>query len=385
MNLFKLLKNTVIGLTVATLGNAILSASAQAQVTSIYQLQLVARPNGQGPYCIDIDVSKIGIIQGANNAKVSPCRNIQEQRFVLQNAANGMVRFQMQANPSQCLAVDGTKVGILNGAQNARTEQCRDIQEINHGLSNFGNGIYGLVLQARASNGAQLCQAVDGTKIGIIRGAEQVRVEGCRNIQEMQWRLVEVDRIGSNPIMRQPVTSPIPTTGTLPRTGGAAEWFLDGIRFGRENNYQTIINGARYTFDEYSRLRETVRSYANAVYNKPITLNRNSKGERIAFIAHWGIYIRTTGDDMDLMTSDIAFAGGSIGTLLASTMNPVVATLGSGSYTYAIGRQVQICKSNKNQAYVRFHLASGSWVNSAKLLPFQGIAAFGMYADVSCD
>ena len=131
-------------------GVAISSSPAQSQVTSVYQLQLVARPNGSGPYCVDIDVSKIGINQGANNAKVSPCRNIQEQRFLVRGVGNGLFQFAVQSKPNQCLTVDGTKVGIINGAANTHTEQCRNIQEINHSLSDFGNGTYGLVLQARA-------------------------------------------------------------------------------------------------------------------------------------------------------------------------------------------------------------------------------------------
>lgn len=191
---------------IATIVTSVLPATAGDVISRVYQLQLVARPNGQGPYCIDIDVSKIGVVQGANNAKVTPCRNIREQRFIItdssQGAGYGFNQFMLEAksyainyaNQSQCLATDGTKVGIIQGAANTHTEPCRNIQEINHNLLSFGNGNYGLKLQAKSANGSQLCQAVDGTKIGIIPGAEQVRTEPCRNIQEMQWKLVEVER-----------------------------------------------------------------------------------------------------------------------------------------------------------------------------------------------
>lgn len=191
---------------ITTFVTSILPATAGDVISRVYQLQLVARPNGQGPYCIDIDVSKIGVNPGANNAKVSPCRNIREQRFIItdssQGAGYGFNQFMLEAksyslsyaNQSQCLATNGTKVGLIAGAENTYTEPCRNIQEINHSLLNFGNGNHGLLLQARAANGAQLCQAVNGTKIGIIQGAEQVRTEPCRNIQEMQWKLVEVER-----------------------------------------------------------------------------------------------------------------------------------------------------------------------------------------------
>lgn len=391
-SLFKFVSTVLVGSTISLVGTI---SSAQAQVTSIYQLQLVARPNGQGPYCVDIDVSKIGVVQGANNAKVSPCRNIREQRFILQNTNNGMIRIQTEINVNnlnQCLATDGTKVGVINGAQNTRTEQCRNIQEINHSLSNFGNGTYGLVLQARSANGTQLCQAVDGTKIGIINGAEQVRVEGCRNIQEMQWRLVEVDRIGSNPVVSQPPS--IPNTGVLPRTGGIGDYILDGLRFGYNNNYRTIINGITYTYDQYVRMRQTLSNYANATYNKGVYISRDSEGEHIAFVAHWGLYSRFTGTKAERLADKVGDYGGSLSGLFGfavglASANPLIGFGANVTFKHNVVTplrdQIRTCSRTNNQVYLRFELESGSWSNSLFLLPIRGKDALNMQISASCN
>ena len=164
-----------------------LPATAGEVVSRVYQLQLATTVNGQA-YCIDIDISKVDRYRGADNAKVSPCRNIREQRFVLQSASNGVFRFQTESdvnNLNQCLGTNATKVGVVNGAQNTHVEQCRDIQEINHNLSHLGNNNYTLVLQGKSANGSQLCQAVDLTKIGVYQEANQVKAEPCRPIREM--------------------------------------------------------------------------------------------------------------------------------------------------------------------------------------------------------
>jgi hypothetical protein len=52
-------------------------------VNGIYQIVLEASNNGSNNYCLDVDISKIGTLPGAELLKVEPCRNIREQRWLI--------------------------------------------------------------------------------------------------------------------------------------------------------------------------------------------------------------------------------------------------------------------------------------------------------------
>ncbi|MBC7472252.1 MAG: hypothetical protein H7196_03280 [candidate division SR1 bacterium] len=43
----------------------------------------------------------------------------------------------------------------------------------------------------------------------------------------------------------------------------------------------------QYSYDQYIQMRDTLKNLANATYNQPFVLARNSKGERIGYIARW--------------------------------------------------------------------------------------------------
>lgn len=202
-----------------TIATSLVSFPAQAQ--SVISLKLMAKPNGAQDQCLAVDISKIGINPGANTARVEACRNIQEMRFIKENAGNGWFRYRVQ-NPApngqaQCLAVDGTKIGVLPDAPWMRFEPCRAIQEVNFRPINFNNGWFNLQLQSNSP----YCAAVDGTKIGIIANAPNLRAEGCRPIQEHYWSEVLLSGGTATP-PPAPQALPEPNfSGNLIRTGGS--------------------------------------------------------------------------------------------------------------------------------------------------------------------
>ena len=216
--------------TFSFLSTSVFASSASAG--QVVALKLLARPNGAPEQCLSVDISKIGIVAGAETAKVESCRNIQEMRFIKDDAGNGFFRYRVQNNSpsgqSQCLGVDGTKIGILPNAPWMRFEPCRAIQELQFRPINYNNGWFNLQLQSNLP----YCAGVDGTKIGIIPGAQNLRAEGCRGIQELYWQEVVLD-VPQQPVqtprqinMRPPVVSPQPLpnpnfSGNLIRTGGS--------------------------------------------------------------------------------------------------------------------------------------------------------------------
>ena len=210
--------------TISFLSTSVFASSAFAG--QVVALKLLARPNGAPEQCLGVDISKIGVIQGAETAKVETCRNIQEMRFVKDDAGNGFFRYRVQNNSpsgqSQCLGVDGTKIGILPNAPWMRFEPCRNIQELQFRAINYHNGWFNLQLQSNLP----YCAGVDGTKIGIIPGAQNLRAERCRGIQELYWQEVVLD-VPQQPVqaprqinMRPPVSSPVspPNQGGQPIT-----------------------------------------------------------------------------------------------------------------------------------------------------------------------
>ena len=96
-------------------------------------LELRAAPPGGEKYCLEVNGTKIGTLPDATNAKVGRCRPIQEQQFRLIDDGNGFRRLELKAAPSgnekYCLEVNGTKIGTLPDAANAKVGRCRPIQE----------------------------------------------------------------------------------------------------------------------------------------------------------------------------------------------------------------------------------------------------------------
>jgi surface antigen len=161
----------------------------------IYQLELKAIPPSGTKQCFDVDGTKIGILPDANQAKVGSCRPIQEQQFRAINDGNDYYRFELKATPpsgtKQCFDVDGTKIGILPDANKVRVGSCRAIQEQQFKLIQDGDNYVRFELRATPTNGIKQCFDIDGTKIGINQNANLAKVGQCKPIQEQQFRLIK--------------------------------------------------------------------------------------------------------------------------------------------------------------------------------------------------
>ena len=156
-------------------------------------LELRATPSGGEKYCLEVDGSKIGVLPEATNAKVGRCRSIPEQQFRLINDAEGSKRLELRATPSggekYCLEVDGSKIGVLPEATNAKVGRCRSIPEQQFRLINDAEGSKRLELRATPSGGEKYCLEVDGSKIGVLPEATNAKVGRCRSIPEQQFQI----------------------------------------------------------------------------------------------------------------------------------------------------------------------------------------------------
>lgn len=159
-----------------------------------YLVQLKATPPSGVKQCLNVDGTKIGIIPGATQAGAGNCAAIQEQQFHLIYDGNGYYRLELKALPpsgvKQCLNVDGTKIGIIPGANLAGAGNCAAIQEQQFRLIDDGNSYYRLELKALPPSRVKQCINIDGTKIGIIPGANLAGVGNCAPIQEQQFKLM---------------------------------------------------------------------------------------------------------------------------------------------------------------------------------------------------
>ncbi|NJK71515.1 MAG: hypothetical protein HC932_04695 [Thermales bacterium] len=83
-------------------------------------------------------------------------------------------------------------------------------------LSKFS---YLLEVEKRAPNNIQACLAVDGSKIGILPDANRVKIEPCRNIREQRFKFNKLGNLWGTgqPAAPQQV---LPTVPNLIRTGG---------------------------------------------------------------------------------------------------------------------------------------------------------------------
>ncbi|MEW6495131.1 MAG: CHAP domain-containing protein [Cyanobacteriota bacterium] len=160
----------------------------------IYQLELRATPPSGIKQCFDVDGTKIGILPSANMAKVLPCRSISEQRFTAIYDGNDYYRFELQATPpsgiKQCFDVDGTKIGILPDADQVKVSSCRPIQEQQFKLIQDDNNYLRFELRATPPSGVKQCVDIDGTKTEINPNANVGKVLPCRTIHEQQFKLI---------------------------------------------------------------------------------------------------------------------------------------------------------------------------------------------------
>ena len=169
----------------------ILTKPANASVASNrpFQIEVAKRgPNG-GALCLAVDISKFGVLQGANRAKVEPCRNIREQQFRTVYVQDGYFRVQtVHAAPdgqAKCLDTDVTKIGIRPGANNSYFGTCRNIEEQMY--SKFAhNPQTGRQLLKLSTKQPNYCLDIDASKYGVLPEAQFVKFGECRPIDE-QW------------------------------------------------------------------------------------------------------------------------------------------------------------------------------------------------------
>jgi hypothetical protein len=179
-----------------TFGNFYTSQNTGSMFTNgaRISLQLSATPSNGIKQCAVVDGTKIGILPNANRFSVGPCQNIQEYRYSTLRSTNNHFLIQLEASPPSgakyCLEVNGTKIGVLPNANAIWLSPCREIQEQKWRTIDVGQNMFMLQLEAAPPNGVKQCAVVDGTKIGSLANAQLGWVGPCQNIQEYRWSII---------------------------------------------------------------------------------------------------------------------------------------------------------------------------------------------------
>ena len=167
-----------------------------------YQLELSARPGGSGPLCLEVDITKVGVLNGAERVKVGPCRNIVEQKFRKVYADGTHFRLQtvgVAADGQQkCIDTNYTKVSVDPNAQWSKVGNCDNIREQLYWEFRQDHGNHNLKL-VKVGPGTDTvapwsqCFDVDGTMYGVKPEAALLKVKTCARINEQWWTLREID------------------------------------------------------------------------------------------------------------------------------------------------------------------------------------------------
>jgi murein DD-endopeptidase MepM/ murein hydrolase activator NlpD len=91
----------------------------------------------------------------------------------------------------RCLAVDGSKIGVLAGAEKPVAFPCNpNNPDLRWRLAPITNGFGLLELERIPPSGIKQCLAVDGSKIGVLAGAEKPVAFPCNpNNPDLRWKL----------------------------------------------------------------------------------------------------------------------------------------------------------------------------------------------------
>ena len=178
------------GVVATTLSTFATPASASVLNNRVFQLEVAKRgPNGEA-LCLAVDVSKIGVLSGANRAKVEPYRNIAEQQFRTVHVDNTYFRIQTaHAAPdgqAKCLDTNVTKIGVVAGANQSYFGNCANIQEQLYSKfrHDYANPVRQLLKVGTTS--PHYCLDIDGSKYGVLPEAQFAKFGGCARVDE-QW------------------------------------------------------------------------------------------------------------------------------------------------------------------------------------------------------
>ena len=168
------------------------AAPATASVVNdrVFLLEVAKRSANGEALCLSVDLTKIGVLNGANSGKVEPCRNIVEQRFQTHYVSPTHFRIQTaHAAPdgqAKCLDVNVTKIGTLPDANLGHFGPCRNIEEqlFSKFRFNYDNPEQQLVKVGTGS--PAYCLDVDGSKYGVLPEAQFAKFGGCARVDE-QW------------------------------------------------------------------------------------------------------------------------------------------------------------------------------------------------------
>ena len=178
------------GIVATTLSTFATPASASVLNNRVFQLEVAKRgPNGE-TLCLAVDISKIGVLPAANRAKVEPCRNIAEQQFRTVSVDNTYFRIQTaHAAPdgqAKCLDTNVTKIGVVAGANQSYFGNCANIQEQLYSKfrHDYANPVRQLLKVGTTS--PHYCLDIDGSKYGVLPAAQFAKFGGCARVDE-QW------------------------------------------------------------------------------------------------------------------------------------------------------------------------------------------------------
>lgn len=167
------------------------------QLAGSNELELKATPPSSEKQCLYIDGTKVGVSSSEFYPRVKDCSSLfAEELFRLVYDSNGFTRIEIAATPpgsqKYCFDIDGTKIGILPNATDVKARNCNSIKEQQFRVIDDGNGFSRFELNATPSNGQKQCLYVNGTKIGVLDDASRLKVADCRPVEEQQFRVRSV-------------------------------------------------------------------------------------------------------------------------------------------------------------------------------------------------